>query len=65
MKAKKKTKESDPQREPWVKTAAACRHLGISKLTLRRWIAQELLNPKRTPGGEYRFRISELDDLLD
>lgn len=51
--------------EPWVNTAAACEHLGISSPTLRRWIKAEKLKPKRTPTGEFRFRRSELDALLD
>ena len=32
---------------------------------MRRWIKQKKLKPKRTPTGEYRFRRSELDALLD
>lgn len=51
--------------EPWVNTAAACLHLGVSMPTLRRWIKAERLKPKRTPTGEYRFRKSELDLLLE
>ena len=56
---------SGPGRERWVGLKAAAEHLGISKVTLRRWIKDGRLTPKRTPGGEYRFRISELDTLLD
>jgi len=51
--------------EPWINTAAACVHLGVSMPTLRRWIKAERLKPKRTPTGEYRFRKSELDLLLE
>lgn len=51
--------------EPWIGTTTACRHLGISALTLRRWIKSGRLKPKRTPTGEFRFRRSELDGLLD
>ncbi len=51
--------------EPWINTAAACLHLDISMQTLRRWIKAGRLKPKRTPTGEYRFRVSELNQLID
>lgn len=51
--------------EPWVNTAAACKHLAISAPTIRRWIKAGRLKPKRTPTGELRYRRSELDTLLD
>jgi hypothetical protein len=31
---------------------------------MRRWIKEKKVTPKRTPTGEYRFRLSELDALL-
>jgi excisionase family DNA binding protein len=51
--------------EPWINTDAACKHIGISPVTMHRWIKSGKLKPKRTPGGEYRFRRSELDAVLD
>jgi len=51
--------------EPWINTVSACKHLDISTPTIRRWIKSGRLNPKRTPTGEFRFRVSELDALLD
>jgi excisionase family DNA binding protein len=51
--------------EPWVSIEQACQHLGISIATMRRWIRDERVKPKRTPGGHYRFRLSQLDALLD
>ncbi len=63
MNTKDKT-TSPGSEEPWVSTAAACLHLGISTATIRRWIKAGRLNPKRTPSGNYRFRRSELDLLL-
>ena len=51
--------------EPWIGTVPACEHLGISVPTIRRWIKDKRINPKRTPTGEYRFRRSELDALLN
>lgn len=50
--------------EPWINTTTACQHLGISMATLRRWIKAQLVKPKRTPTGEYRFRRSQLDLLI-
>jgi len=50
--------------EPWINTANACKYLGISTPTLRRWIRDGKIKPKRTPTGEYRYRRSELDTLL-
>ena len=51
--------------EPWVSIEPACRHLGISIPTMRRWIREEIVKPKRTPGGHFRFRITDLDKLID
>jgi excisionase family DNA binding protein len=65
MNIKANTTPPSPDSEPWVNTASACRHLGISTPTIRRWIKAGRLKPKRTPTGEYRFRRSELDNLLD
>jgi excisionase family DNA binding protein len=65
MKKKQDETTSGPGLEPWVGLEVAATHLGISKVTLRRWIKDRRLSPKRTPGGEFRFRLSELDELLD
>lgn len=65
MKTKDTATTSQTESEPWINTAAACLHLGVSMPTLRRWIKAERLKPKRTPTGEYRFRKSELDLLLE
>ena len=54
-----------PDSEPWVNTAAACKHMSISSPTIRRWIKAGKLKPKRTPTGELRFRKSELNNVLD
>ncbi|MFT3990667.1 MAG: helix-turn-helix domain-containing protein [Luteolibacter sp.] len=56
---------SKPQEQDgWINSASASRYLGISLVTLRRWVRQKRVTPKRTPTGEYRFRRSELDALL-
>ncbi|MCB1130336.1 MAG: helix-turn-helix domain-containing protein [Verrucomicrobiae bacterium] len=51
--------------ESWIGTITACKYLEISPATLRRWIKSGRIKPKRTPTGEFRFRRSELDHLLD
>jgi len=50
--------------EPWIKTPQACKHLGISVPTIHRWVKNGKLKAKRTPGGDFRFRRSQLDALL-
>lgn len=54
---------ADPE-EPWINSYDACHHLGISIATLHRWVKSGKLKPKRTPGGVYRFRRSDLNALL-
>lgn len=65
MNSKDTTTTSGSESEPWVNTKTACLHLGVSMPTMRRWIKAGRLKPKRTPTGEYRFRRSELDQLLE
>lgn len=65
MTEKKKTENTKCSTEPWITTKSACQHLGVSRATIRRWIAAGILSPRRTPTGEFRFRRSELDQLLN
>lgn len=65
MNAPKTHTTTPPNSEPWLDTNAACQHLAISAPTIRRWIKAGRLKPKRTPGGELRYRRSDLDRLLD
>lgn len=65
MKTRVTTETSHSKLEPWVNTTAACVHLNISIPTIRRWIKAGKLKPKRTPTGEFRFRLSELDSILN
>ncbi|MBX3742603.1 MAG: helix-turn-helix domain-containing protein [Akkermansiaceae bacterium] len=57
------TSAENPE-EPWINSYDACHHLGISIATLHRWVKSGRLKPKRTPGGVYRFRRSDLNALL-
>jgi excisionase family DNA binding protein len=46
-------------------TSEAARHLGVSLSTIRRWSDMGYLNGYRTPGGQRRFSIEQLDDFID
>ena len=43
----------------------AARHLGISISTVRRWSDAGYLNGYRTPGGQRRFSVEQLDEFLE
>ena len=45
-------------------TSEAARHLGVSLSTIRRWSDMGYLRGYRTPGGQRRFSIQQLDDFL-
>jgi excisionase family DNA binding protein len=42
----------------------AARLLGVSVGTVRRWDTEGMIRSVRTPGGQRRFRRSEIDRLL-
>ena len=46
-------------------TSEAARHLGVSLSTIRRWSDLGYLNGYRTPGGQRRFSIEQLDDFIE
>ena len=46
-------------------TSEAARHLGVSLSTVRRWSDSGHLVGYRTPGGQRRFTIEQLDAFLD
>lgn len=45
-------------------TSEAARHLGVSLSTIRRWSDLGYLQGYRTPGGQRRFSIDQLDDFI-
>ena len=45
-------------------TSEAARHLGVSLSTIRRWSDMGHLRGYRTPGGQRRFSIQQLDAFL-
>ena len=46
-------------------TSEAARHLGVSLSTVRRWSDAGHLRGSRTPGGQRRFTIEQLDAFLE
>ena len=45
-------------------TSEAARHLGVSLSTVRRWSDSGYLRGYRTPGGQRRFTVEQLDEFL-
>jgi len=45
-------------------TSEAARHLGVSLSTVRRWSDSGHLRGFRTPGGQRRFSIEQLDEFM-
>jgi excisionase family DNA binding protein len=43
----------------------AARHLGVSISTLRRWSDAGHIQGYRTPGGQRRFSVEQLDAFLE
>jgi excisionase family DNA binding protein len=46
-------------------TSEAARHLGVSLSTIRRWSDMGYLRGYRTPGGQRRFSVEQLDAFLE
>lgn len=45
-------------------TSEAARHLGVSLSTVRRWSDLGHLRGYRTPGGQRRFSVEQLDAFV-
>jgi excisionase family DNA binding protein len=46
-------------------TSEAARHLGVSLSTVRRWSDLGYLRGYRTPGGQRRFSVEQLDAFIE
>jgi excisionase family DNA binding protein len=53
-----------PARRLGLSTSEAARHLGVSLSTIRRWSDMGHLRGYRTPGGQRRFSVEQLDAFL-
>lgn len=45
----------------WVSTRDAARHCGVKEQRIREWVSTGKLEAGRTPGGQIRLRIADLD----
>lgn len=57
-------KKDHPIESPYLTTREATAYLKISEPTVHRWVKEGILKPRRLPGGNLRFRRSDLDDVL-
>lgn len=48
-----------------LKTNEAAKYLGVSRSSLTNWIKQGLIGGGATPGGHYRFTVSDLDAFAE
>jgi excisionase family DNA binding protein len=56
--------EASGGRRLGLSTSEAARHLGVSLSTIRRWSDMGYLHGYRTPGGQRRFPVQELDEFV-
>jgi putative resolvase len=48
----------------FVNVGKAARYLGVSPASLRQWSDEGLLRVYRTPGGQRRYRIADLETFI-
>lgn len=58
------TPQPDPRNRLGLTTSQAANHLGVSLSTVRRWSDAGHLRGYRTPGGQRRFTVEQLDAFL-
>lgn len=58
-------KPNPPLEDRWLSPARAREYLGVASSALDKYVRAGLLHPKRLPGGDRRFLMSDLDALLD
>ena len=55
--------EKEAKEEKWVNLADVAEHLSVSQDTIRNWLKTGKI-PTYKAGKQYKFRISEVDELL-
>lgn len=58
------TISTTPSNRLGLSTSEAARHLGVSLSTVRRWSDHGHLRGYRTPGGQRRFSVEQLDQFV-
>jgi excisionase family DNA binding protein len=53
-----------PNTDELLLTGAAAKYLGVSDETLRRWAEDKKIRHVRLPSGQFRFRRTDLDEVL-
>jgi putative resolvase len=48
----------------FVNVGKAARYLGVSPASLRQWSDEGLVRVYRTPGGQRRYRIADLETFI-
>jgi excisionase family DNA binding protein len=59
------TRTARPAARLGLTASQAARHLGVSISTLRRWSDAGHVQAYRTPGGQRRFSVEQLDAFLE
>lgn len=51
-------------RDPLLTAAEVARWLRVDRKTISRWVINGALRSITTPGGQHRFRLSDVEDTL-
>ena len=61
---KQKGREKMEEVEKWVSMKYVCEYLDVTRYTVFRWIKEKEM-PVRKVGGNWRFRISEIEEWIE
>jgi excisionase family DNA binding protein len=51
--------------QQWLTLGEAAKYLGVAQSTIRRWADEGRVRAFYTPGRHRRFRLADLDDLIE